>query len=147
MREICTEIDIRASAERVWQALTDFTAYPHWNPVMQPISGEAKAGALLKVRVQLRNGLGVTLRITVLKAEASRELRWQGQLLFAGFFRGEHSFTIEPMGESWVRLVQRETYSGLLAPVFLLFMKATNRRIFENMNQALKARAEEAPLP
>jgi hypothetical protein len=147
MREICTEIDIRASAERVWQVLTDFTAYPHWNPVMQPISGEAKAGALLKVRVQLRRGLRVTLRTTVLKAEASRELRWQGQLLFAGFFRGEHSFTIEPMADGRVRFVQRETYSGWFAPVFLLLMRAANRRIFEDMNRALKARAEEAPLP
>jgi len=147
MTEICTEIEIQAPAERVWQVLTDFAAYPHWNPVMQPRSGEPKVGAHLRVRVRLRRGLSVTLRITVLRAEANREVRWQGKLLFAGFFRGEHSFIIEPMAEGRVRFVQRETYSGWFTPVFLLFMRSINRRLFEDMNRALKARAEGVPLP
>ena len=145
MTEIWTEIEIQASAERVWQVLIDFAAYPRWNPVIPLMRGEAKAGTRLRFHVRLRNGVGMTLRTTVIKAEASRELRWQGQLLFSGLFRGEHSFTLEPMAKSRVRLVQRETYSGLLAPVFVLSMKATVRRIFEDLNKALKARAEEAP--
>ena len=145
MTEICTEIEIQASAERVWQVLIDFAAYPEWNPVIHPISGEARAGGRLRFRVHPRTGPDVTLQTTVVKAEANRELRWQGQLLFSGLFCGEHSFTIEPVAKSRVRLIQRETYSGLLAPVVLPIMKATVRRIFEDMNKALKARAEKAP--
>ena len=30
MKEIITDIEINASAERVWQVLTDFAAYPQW---------------------------------------------------------------------------------------------------------------------
>jgi len=147
MTEIWTEIEIQASAERVWQVLIDFAAYPRWNPVIPLMRGEAKAGTRLRFHVRLRNGVGMTLRTTVIKAEASRELRWQGKLLFAGFFRGEHSFIVEPMAEGRVRFVQRETYSGWFTPVFLLFMRSTNRRLFEDMNRALKARAERTPLP
>ena len=144
MTEICTEIEIQASAEQVWKVLIDFAAYPAWNPVIHPISGEARAGGRLMFRVHPRTGPGVTLRPTVVKAEANRELRWQGQLLFSGLFCGEHSFTIAPVAKSRVRLVQRETYSGLLVPLIVPIIKATNLRIFEDMNKALKARAEKA---
>jgi uncharacterized membrane protein len=32
MKEIHTEIEINAPAEKVWRVLTDFAAYPEWNP-------------------------------------------------------------------------------------------------------------------
>lgn len=43
MTELNTEIEIRASAERVWNALMDFDAYPKWNPFVREISGRADA--------------------------------------------------------------------------------------------------------
>jgi uncharacterized protein YndB with AHSA1/START domain len=33
MKEIHTEIEINASAEKVWRVLTDFAAYSEWNPL------------------------------------------------------------------------------------------------------------------
>ncbi|MBI4544746.1 MAG: SRPBCC family protein [Gemmatimonadetes bacterium] len=44
MKELYAEIDIEASAERVWQVLTDFAAYPEWNPFMRSISGTLEQG-------------------------------------------------------------------------------------------------------
>ena len=35
MRELNTEIEINASAERVWQMLMDFDAYPQQNPFIR----------------------------------------------------------------------------------------------------------------
>jgi hypothetical protein len=32
VKVICTQIEIQAPVERVWQLLTDFTAFPHWDP-------------------------------------------------------------------------------------------------------------------
>jgi uncharacterized protein YndB with AHSA1/START domain len=32
MRELRDEIEIEATPERVWEILTDFAAYPEWNP-------------------------------------------------------------------------------------------------------------------
>lgn len=40
-REIDTEIFIDASAESVWHVLTDFAAYPDWNPFIRTIEGQA----------------------------------------------------------------------------------------------------------
>ena len=143
MSEISTEIRIDASAECIWQVLTDFPSYDLWNSVLYPIRGEAKAGARLEVRVRLLGGLGMTFRVKVLGAELGRELRWKGQFLHPALFAGEHSFMIEPMGNGHVRFVQREVYSGLLVPIVMLILESSNRRVFEEMNKALKARAEQ----
>ena len=62
-----------------------------------------------------------------------------------GLFDGEHSFTIEPLGENHVRFVQRESFRGLLVPLLLRMVEKDTRRGFEEMNQALKTRAEQTP--
>jgi hypothetical protein len=145
MTEIRTEIEIDAPAERVWQVLIDFTSYPQWNPVMRVVKREVEPGTRLKVHVRPWRRLGMTFCPTVLTAEPSRELRWHGQLLLSGLFAGEHSFTIEPIGKNKVRFIQQEVFTGLLVPLFVLVLQARTRRVFEDMNEALKGRAEQAP--
>jgi hypothetical protein len=143
--EICTEIEIAASAEHVWRVLTDFPAYSQWNSVVSEIRGEMKLGGRLVVRVPALGGLRIRLRVKVLRVEPERELCWGGRFVLSSLFAGEHALTIQPRGDSRVRFVQREIYTGLLAPVFLLIMGANNRSAFERMNQALKVRAEQVP--
>lgn len=145
MTEIRAEIEIDAPAERVWQVLVDFTSYPQWNPVMRVVRREAEPGTRLKVHIRPWRRLGMSFCPTVLTADPSRELRWRGQLLLSGLFAGEHSFTIEPIGKNKVRFIQQEVFTGLLVPLFMLVMQAGTRRVFEDMNEALKARAEQAP--
>jgi uncharacterized protein YndB with AHSA1/START domain len=42
MREIRTEIDIRASTDRVWEVLTDLERYPEWNPFITRAGGDLR---------------------------------------------------------------------------------------------------------
>ncbi len=142
MKELRAEIEIRASAEKVWQILTDFSSFPKWNPFIRRASGELRKGARLEVFLQPSGARGMTFRPTVLTAEPNRELRWLGQLLISGLFDGEHIFTIEPLGVSRVRFAQREIFTGLLVPLFTRGMHKDTLRGFEEMNRALKLRAE-----
>ena len=144
MKEIRTEIEIQASDKRVWQLLTDFASFPQWNPFMRQAVGEPKTGARLKVRIQPSGASGMTFRPTVLKVEPNRELRWLGHLLMPGLFDGEHILTIESLAENRVRFVQREIFTGILVPLFAHGLDTDTRRGFEEMNRALKARAEQA---
>jgi len=144
MKEIHTEIEIHAPAERVWQVLTDFAAYPQWNPFIRRIEGEIKVGARLQVFVQPSGGKGMSFRPTVLKAEPNREFRWLGHLWVPGLFDGEHSFKVEPLGEDLVRFIQEERFSGLLMPLLTKMLDRDIRPGFEEMNRALKLRAESA---
>lgn len=81
-------------------------------------------------------------RPVVLVAEAERELRWLGRFLFAGVFDGEHRFQIEPLSDRRVRFMHSEALSGLLVPFFWRSLDTQTRKGFEEMNQALKLRAE-----
>jgi hypothetical protein len=141
-KQLRSEIDIHATPERVWQVLTDLPAYPRWNPFITSAEGEVRQGGRLTLRMQPAGGRAMTFRPTVLEATQGRQLRWLGHLLVSGLFDGEHSFTIRPLGDGQVRLVQQEDFRGLLVP---LLARSLDRRTlpgFERMNQALKRRAE-----
>ena len=144
VNEVFSEIEIQASAECVWQVLSDFASYPEWNPFIRRISGQPKEGTRLRVYIEPPGTKGRTFRPKVLKAEAKRELRWLGRLLIPGFFNGDHIFTIEQIGSERVRFVQREIFSGLLVSFLLQGLDMKIRRGFEQMNQALKLQAEKA---
>lgn len=139
MHELRTSIDIDASAETVWSILVDFAAYEEWNPFIRRVSGTALPGGRLDVNIQ-----GMTFRPRVLAVEPARELRWRGHLLFPGLFDGEHRFALHMLGARRVRFEQSERFSGLLAPIFRSKLERDTRRGFEEMNAALKQRAERA---
>lgn len=142
MKEIRTEVEIDAPAERVWQVLTDFGSFPGWKPFIRRAEGEARAGAELRVHLQPASGRGMTFKPTVLRAEPPHELRWLGRLGIPGLFDGEHIFTIEAAGADRALFVQREVFRGILVPLMARGLDRDTRRGFEEMNRALKARVE-----
>jgi hypothetical protein len=142
MKELHSEIEIAASPERVWDVLTDFATYPQWNPFIRRISGELGVGGRLEVRLEPPDSRGMTLRPTVLRAEPNRLIRWVGHLLVPGLFDGEHSLAIQPLEEDRVRFVQHEAFKGVLVRLLARSLDTSTLRGFEQMNGALKERAE-----
>jgi hypothetical protein len=144
-REIHAEALIDAPPARVWRLLTDFASYQDWNPFFREAAGELRAGATVRVRVEIP-GQGTrvfTPRIVELTPE--RELTWIGRLVLPGLFDGEHGFLLEPVdGGRRTLLVQHENFSGLLLPLFSAELEAATRRGFEAMNAALRHAAERA---
>ncbi|HET7148021.1 MAG TPA: SRPBCC domain-containing protein [Candidatus Nitrosopolaris sp.] len=145
-KEVRTEIDIRASDERVWQILTDFPNFAKWNPFITKISGDLKKDAKLKVRIQPVGERTMTFRPIILNVEPKRELHWIGRLAVPGLFSGEHIFTIEPIGKDHVRFIHREIFTGLFVLIYASNFDTNIRQGFEEMNQALKAKAEQSTL-
>jgi hypothetical protein len=143
VRELQTEVEIAAPAERVWQLLTDFQGYPQWNPFILSIAGVAEPGTRLAVNIQPPGGKAMTFRPVVLQATAPRELRWMGRLLVPGLFDGEHAFRIERLDGQRIRFVQHERFSGLLVPALWRRVGTDTERGFNAMNAALKRVAEQ----
>jgi hypothetical protein len=141
MTEIHTEIDINAHAEKVWQILQDFTNYPQWNPFIKSAEGNVREGEFLKVQIQPPGRSAMTFQPKVLKAEANRELRWKGKLLFPGLFDGEHSFVLKSISPQKTKFIHSEKFTGILVPLFKSVLKDSQKG-FELMNEALKNRAE-----
>ena len=143
MKELRTEIEIDAPAERVWEVLASFADYPKWNPFIRRVEGKAHVGARLDVLIQPSGARSMSFKPQVLKVEPGRELRWRGRLFLPGLFTGEHIFMIDGMAANRVRFTQREVFTGLLVPLFSKSIEGDTRRGFDEMNAALKARVEQ----
>jgi hypothetical protein len=146
MKELRSEIEIAAPAGRVWQVLTDFAAFPQWNPFIRKARGALREGERIEIMMQPSGAGGMTFHPTVLTVEAERELRWIGHLFVPGLFDGEHIFSIEPRGTGRVLFIQREIFTGLLVPLLARMLDTSTRHGFDEMNKALKVRAEQAPV-
>lgn len=139
MKEIRTEIEIAASAQRVWEVLADFARYSEWNPFIREATGEPKEGSKLEIHITTPSGAKRTYEPRVTKVEQGRELRWLGKV--PGFLSGEHIFTLEERGGRTL-LVHREVFGGLLTSFFGKSLDEDVKAGFEEMNRALKKRAE-----
>ncbi|HYD29871.1 MAG TPA: SRPBCC domain-containing protein [Azospirillaceae bacterium] len=142
-----TSIIVQAPPARVWEVLTDFAAYPDWNPFILSVSGRLEEGARLEVRIKPPEQSPMTFRPRLLAVKPGRELRWLGRVALPGLFDGEHAFEIEGLDGRHSRLRQSERFSGLLPRLMSGKLMGPTRSGFEAMNRALKTRAESAVVP
>jgi hypothetical protein len=141
MKELRTEIEIKASPEKVWKILTDLTKYPEWNPFFHHAIGTVTVGGKVDITF-LHGSRDMTLHCTVVKVELNRMLSWKYHVIFPFLWNSEHSFTIELLGSNRIRFIDIEVFKGWLIPSQTKDIDITTRRDFMAMDRALKARAE-----
>ena len=142
MQEILSEIEIHNFPETVWGILTDFATYEQWNPFINKIVGLAKQGEKLDIYIETPSGKKRRYSPRITKVEEGRELRWFGKSSLPGFLNAEHIFTIEELQPNHVRFIQREVFDGLMTRLFGKGFDKEIRQGFNDMNDALKKRAE-----
>ena len=134
-------VDIDAAPERVWEALIDLGAYAAWNPFIVRAEGTVEPGCRLTLTMQPVGGRATTLRPRLVEVAAPRQLRWRGRLGIPGLLDAEHTFLLQPRG-SGTRLIQQETFRGVLVPFVAASLDRGTLPAFVAMNEALKRRAE-----
>ena len=142
MHRVETQIEINASADRVWSVLMDFPSYARWNPFVRSIEGIPEVGESLNVHIQPPGSSGMRFRPTVLAVEPKQEFRWKGKLVMPGLFDGEHFFILEPKFDTGLVFRQGEVFSGVLVPLFRRSLDGATKQGFVAMNEALKREAE-----
>lgn len=120
--------------------LTDFERYPDWNPFIRKIEGKAVEGEKITIHITTPAGANRNYSPKVTKVVAEKELCWLGKM--PGLLSGEHIFSIEPASDNSLRLVHREVFGGLLTSFFGSRLDNDVKKGFEEMNAALKKRAE-----
>jgi len=135
-KHINTSIQINAELETVWNILTDFGAYPEWNPFIKSIEGEVAEGKRITAKIG-----GMTFKPEVLVFEEKKELKWLGNLWTRGLFDGEHRFLLTK-NKDGVLFEQSEKFSGLLVPLFAKSLDKDTVKGFNEMNGRLKDRCE-----
>ncbi len=142
MKELRTQIQIKATPEEIWSVLTDFKKYPEWNPMIRLFEGNLSEGNKVTVRLEQPGSSGMTFKPTIKRVVANREFRWQGHLLFPGLFDGEHFFEIRNNNDGTCTFVHGENFKGILIPLFKKMLENNTKRGFEMMNKQLKERCE-----
>ncbi len=141
MNHLRTEIDISAPPEVVWDVLTDLGRHEEWNPFMVEASGEVVVGSKLRVRMQPVGGKPTVFTPVVTVADSGQVFEWLGSLPIPGLFSGRHRFELTPI-PGGTRLVQSESFKGILFPLLAKTIEAKTKPAFEAMDEALKARTE-----
>ena len=142
MKEVHSEIEINSYPESVWNILIDFAAYDQWNPFINRVVGAATEGSKIDIYIETPSGKNRKYSPRITHVEEGRELRWFGKSSLPGFLNAEHIFTIEELQPERVRFVQREVFDGFLSRVFGKGVDTDIRQGFQDMNDALKKRAE-----
>lgn len=132
---------IAASPEQVWQILADLASYPDWNPFVVWATGELFEGERLTVRLHPPDSRPVTVRPRLSSVVPGQELRWAASLGPRGLLDGDHTFRLQPLGRG-THFVQHERFTGALVPVLLPHRADRIQQGFEEMNAALRTRAE-----
>ncbi|MEL6256567.1 MAG: SRPBCC domain-containing protein [Bacteroidota bacterium] len=135
--ELTTSIRIEASPEVVWNILTDFEAYPEWNPFIKKIEGEVAVGNKIKAKIT-----DMIFKPKILAFDDMQKLEWIGRLGIPGFFDGRHYFILKDNGDGSTTLIHGEYFKGFLVPFLKKKLMVDTKAGFESMNQALKARSE-----
>lgn len=138
-KEINTQIEIKATPEKVWNALMDIDNYPNWNPFIRSIKGKMEIGEDLSIELPDMN-----FNPKILVCTKNEKLVWQGKLLFDGVFDGEHSFMIRDNLNGTVTFCHDEFFKGILVGLFTSKLEKKTKAGFESMNESLKQLVEAA---
>jgi hypothetical protein len=143
LKELTTEIQINSSPEILWNVLTDFKNYYHWNPILQKIKGEPLIGNELEINLRTVGGKNRIYHPKIIKIITNQELRWKGKLLFSQIFSGERVFLIEKISDNKVNFVNKEIFCGIGVMFTPRKMEDDIVASFNKMNEALKKTIEQ----
>jgi hypothetical protein len=139
---VYTEITINAAPAKVWQVLTDFEAYPAWNPFIKSIKGKPAVGQHIEALLQVPGSKGMVFKPRVLQFQQCKEFRWIGKLGVGYLFDGEHTFRLQDNGNGTTTFMQYEHFRGILIPFMKKMLDVQTAEGFGQMNQKLKERVE-----
>jgi len=138
MKEIRTEIALEAPIERIWELLSDFSLYPHWNPLFEKVTQSAVSGDIFELVVHLPEIGPFTVKPKLLKLEPKSKFWWQSKLLFDGLLTWTFCCELEVHSPDRLKFIQRSQFKGLLAPIFDFGMTTSVTSGMEQLNQAVQ---------
>lgn len=113
-KTIESSIIIKTSQDIVWEKITKFQDYNSWNPQIKDIKGDFKVGGTIYFRV-ISQGKKMSVKAVLKKMDRPGLLCWQSGVRH--IFHVSHEFIVTQLSEDTVKLMQKETYSGIALPL------------------------------
>jgi hypothetical protein len=130
------EVDVDASAEVVWDTLTDLASWPRWMPDVKSVVTRGPFGVGSKFEWRAGPGL---IRSEVLAANRPSHASWRGRTFG---IEAVHVWNIEARSAAGCHVQSAESWSGLAPRLLAPRMRKTVRGALDGGLLALKAEAE-----
>lgn len=141
MKQYHTSIIINASAKQVWQELTNFKAYPNWNPIVGKLEGDMKEGSTISTHiVPLKN----TYFPVLTHYDEHKQLAWKGARGASFLLAAEHYYRLYDLGDNQVELQHGEYFTGIFSYLLPTNLITNMHAAFEQHNRLLKQRVEKS---
>lgn len=135
-------IGIQAPVETIWEILYDVEHWGDWNPLYIEAHGAIRIGGHLDLMMQLE-GQAQHLDPVVLEWVPNDQIHWRVRTM-GGLISAVHFLELEQLDTASTIFSNGELIGGLMGPTHARRIGRRLYRGFEAMNEALKARAEEA---
>ena len=143
MQEIKTEIHIDAKAEKVWEVLMDFDKWQDWSPIIKQSKGSAQVGSQLQMTMvgKSEGESGPSYKPKIEEMSKPHFFRWRAHMMASFIMTNDKVFELTET-ENGTKLVHKELFKGLMAPIFCGQMEKGVPPMLNKFNQALKALVE-----
>ncbi len=135
--------EIAAPSALVWQALTDFAAYPQWNPFAVEATCDLRPGGAITMKVALLPPRTMMQKEYIVSVDEGRGFAYSMKPAPAGLLRSIREQNIVDLGDGRSRYSSHFQLDGRLAPVVGAVLGANLRRGFTGNADGLARRAEQ----
>ena len=142
---ISTEIDIDAAPDKVWEVLVKVEKWQEWSPIIKKSSGKTAVGEALEITMVGKEPGedGPTYNPEIIELDAPKAFRWRAHMMAGFIMTNDKSFELEENSSGGTKLIHKEWFSGLLAPIFCGQMEEGVPPMLNKMNGALKKLIEQ----
>jgi hypothetical protein len=138
VHEIRTDIDLTSKQELVWQLLTTFQLYQHWNPLFRTGNGTLTIGSPLALEVELPGIPKFSVKAAIETIEPQSRFAWRYHMGSRAIFAWEYAINVETLDDQRLRFSQHSRFRGLLAPIYALALKKPLLEGCQALNAAVK---------
>ena len=138
MKTLEAQIEINAPVDVVWQALTDFSTYPEWNPYILWAEGDVQEGSIVKFKVV---GQPFPFTAPIVSLVENKELIWEARQPVPGM-QPRYIRRLEALDDNRTLFINREDFDGSIVPFISPMLNLMLKRYFPKTCLALKQYVE-----
>lgn len=143
LQEIKTEIEISAPPSKIWPMVSEIDKWQEWSPIIKESKGSATVGSELTIAMIGKNEgeAGPIYNPIITELKEPSLLSWRANMISDFIFTNYKVIELQETS-SGTRLIHKEQFEGLLAPIFCNQMEEGVPPMLNAMNKALKVLAE-----
>jgi hypothetical protein len=134
-------IGVRASADVIWEVISDIPGWAAWNPIYPKAAGEVQFGAKLSLEQALPGQPPKLIEPTVFDWTPYEQILWKLSQ-YGGLLRSTRYIEIESLGPANCIFSNGEIVEGFLRRYFSRAQKRAMKAGFTAMGEAVHAKAE-----